>query len=214
MKDYRQLLLANRAWASELLEEDPEFFNRHAAGQAPTFLWVGCSDSRVGPEQMTMSPLGSMFLHRNVANVVSHDDGNLMAVLQYAVEVLKVRHVIVCGHYGCGGVAAALNGGTSGPVDRWLGNVRQCLVDHAEEINKQTTAEEAMNRLVEVNVRDQLVSLAKTDVVQAAWTSSADVQLHGWVYDIRDGIIKPLLELNAESDLSNVEKPAPVLFAS
>jgi len=211
MKDYKQLLLANKAWSVELTDENPDFFARQTAGQKPKFLWIGCSDSRVSPEQMTMTPPGGMFLHRNIANLVNEDDLNLMSVLQYAVDVLEVRHVIVCGHYGCGGVAAALNGGTTGPVDRWLQNARDVRRAHADEIDAQPTPEAKANRLVEVNVRDQLVRLARTDTIQNAFAQRRELWLHGWVYDLRDGHIKPMMEIDAETVLDDVPKPEPVL---
>lgn len=209
MKDYRQLLLANRAWSAELTEERPDFFERQTAGQKPQFLWIGCSDSRVSPEQMTMTQPGGMFIHRNVANLVDEDDLNLMAVLQYAVTVLEVKHLIVCGHYGCGGVMAALKGGTNGPVDTWLGNARRVYRDHKDEIDCQHGDTEQANRLVECNVRDQLVNLAKTEIVQQAFARHQPLYLHGWVYGMHDGLIRPLLEIDAESVLDEVNRPEP-----
>ena len=214
MRHYKQLLLANKAWASELVEENPDFFSRQAAGQKPDFLWIGCSDSRVSPEQMTMTPPGGMFIHRNVANLVNEDDLNLMSVLQYATEVLKIRHIIVCGHYACGGLQATLAGGTHGPVDSWLANARDVLHAHEDEVKGQADDETRVNRLVEVNVRDQLVKLARTSLIQAAWARQQEVFLHGWVYDIRDGHIKPLLEIDATTNLDTVARPDKVLMAS
>ena len=214
MRHYKQLLLANKAWASELVEENPDFFSRQAAGQKPDFLWIGCSDSRVSPEQMTMTPPGGMFIHRNVANLVNEDDLNLMSVLQYATEVLKIRHIIVCGHYACGGLQATLSGGTEGAVDGWLANARAVLHAHEEEVRGQADDETRVNRLVEVNVRDQLVKLARTSLIQAAWARQQEVFLHGWVYDIRDGHIKPLLEIDATTNLDTVARPDKVLMAS
>ena len=214
MKVYKQLLLANKAWAQELVEERPDVFRRQAGGQKPDFLWIGCSDSRVSPEQMTMTPPGGMFLHRNVANLVDPTDLNLMSVLQYAVAALGVRHIILCGHYGCGGVAAALNGGTSGPVHEWLANARQVLDDHRDEVMAQPDEEMRANRLVEVNVRDQLVKLAHTDTVQAAFAGGQELFLHGWVYDIRDGHIKPLMEIDATTPLDSVPPPDAVLVST
>lgn len=214
MRHYKQLLLANKAWASELIEENPDFFTRQTAGQKPDFLWIGCSDSRVSPEQMTMTPPGGMFIHRNVANLVNEDDLNLMSVLQYATEVLKIRHIIVCGHYACGGLEATLAGGTAGPVDGWLANARDVLAAHEAEVRGQPDAETRVNRLVEVNVRDQLVKLARTRLIQAAWAREQEVFLHGWVYDIRDGHIKPLLEIDATTALDTVGRPDKVLMAS
>ncbi|WP_419815384.1 carbonic anhydrase [Glacieibacterium sp.] len=212
MKSYKQLLLANRAWAIELVEEKPDFFERQTQGQKPEFLWIGCSDSRVSPEQMTMTQPGGMFLHRNVANLVNDDDLNLMSVLQYAVTVLGVKHLIVCGHYGCGGVKAALDGGTSGPVDQWLQNARNVAADHWEELGNQPTQEAKTNRLVEFNVRDQLVNLARTATVQDAFARKQDLWLHGWVYDIRDGRIKPLMEIDHATVLEAVPHPPRVLL--
>ncbi len=214
MRRYKQLLLANKAWANELTDENPKFFERQVAGQRPDFLWIGCSDSRVSPEQMTMTPPGGMFIHRNVANLVNDEDLNLQSVLQYAVAVLQVRHVIICGHYGCGGIAATLDGGTVGPVDRWLKGARDVLAAHRHEVMCHNTAEERVNRLVEVNVRDQLVRLARTETVQTAWAAGQELFLHGWVYDIRDGHIKPLMEIDCDTALDSVPRPDRVLLRS
>jgi carbonic anhydrase len=214
MKESKQLLLANKAWAAELTDENPDYFRRQVLGQKPKFLWIGCSDSRVSPEQMTQSPPGGMFIHRNIANLVNPDDLNLMSVLQYAVDVLKVPNVIVCGHHGCGGIKATLSGGVSGPVDRWLDTARGVLNEHRDEIDAQADEEAKVNRLVEVNVRDQLVQLARTAPVQEAFASGRDLWLHGWVYDIRDGHIKPLMEIDRETVLDKVPRPDKVLLTS
>jgi carbonic anhydrase len=211
MKDSRQLLLANKAWSTELLEEDANFFSRQTTGQRPKFLWIGCSDSRVGPEQMTQSQPGAMFIHRNVANLIDPDDLNLMSVLQYAVDVLQVPNILVVGHHGCGGIKATLAGGVTGPVDKWLNGARKVLADHREEIDAQPTEEEKVNRLVEVNVRDQLIKLAHTDTIQGAFARGQKILLHGWVYDIRDGLLKPLMQITDESDLAAIERPEKVL---
>lgn len=211
MKDYRQLLLANRAWAAELTEGRADFFERQTVGQKPDFLWIGCSDSRVSPEQMTMTPPGGMFIHRNVANLVNEEDMNLMSVLQYAVTVLKVRHIIVCGHYGCGGVNAALSGGTTGVVHDWLENARSVCANHADELAAMQDDLSRSNRAVECNVRDQLVRLAKTDIVQDAFANRQELYLHGWVYDMRDGLIKPMMEIDGETVLEMVGRPDRVL---
>lgn len=211
MRTYKQLLLANRAWSSELLDENKEFFSRQVAGQKPDFLWIGCSDSRVGPEQITMTPPGGMFIHRNIANLVNDDDLNFMAALQYAVGVLEVNHIILCGHHGCGGIKAARAGGTEGAVDRWLSNARAIHSAHAAEIEEAGDEEACVNRFVEVNVREQLIRLARTAIVQDRWAAGAPLALHGWVYDLRDGVIKPLLELDSAAPLDHVEAPAPVL---
>lgn len=211
MKDYRQLLLANRAWAAELTEERADFFERQMAGQKPQFLWIGCSDSRVSPEQMTITQPGGMFIHRNVANLVDENDLNLMAVLQYAVTVLQVKHLIVCGHYGCGGVMAALKGGTEGPVDTWLANARAVYREHRDEIDGLPDDTAKANRLVECNVRDQLIHLARTEIVQDAFARHQTLYLHGWVYGMHDGLIRPLLEIDSETVLDQVERPEPAL---
>lgn len=212
MRQYKQLLLANKAWAAELTDENPDFFSRQTAGQKPDFLWIGCSDSRVNPEQMTMTQPGGMFIHRNIANLVNPDDLNLMSVLQYAVDVLGVRHIVVCGHHGCGGIKATLHGGTSGPVDRWLDTARSVLSEHADEIDAQPSDDAKVNRLVEVNVRDQLVRLARTETVQGAFSRGQELWLHGWVYDIRDGHIKPLMEIDSGTTLDEVGRPEKVLL--
>ena len=212
MKDYRQLLLANKAWSAELKEERADFFSRQVVGQKPLFLWIGCSDSRVSPEQMTMTPPGGMFIHRNVANLVDESDLNLMAVLQYAVDVLEVKHVIVCGHYACGGIKAALDGGTTGAVDRWLAGARAVHHAHAEEIDAQPTEEARINRLVECNVRDQAVKLAQTRTMREAFARGQELYIHGWAYDIRDGHILTLLEIDAETIRDDVARPDRVLL--
>jgi carbonic anhydrase len=212
MKDYKQLILANMAWAKEQAEEDPDYFSRLIAGESPKFLWIGCSDSRVAPDQLTRSPPGGLFIHRNIANLVSQDDLNLMSVVQHAVDVLMVDHIIVCGHYGCGGLTAALEGGATGSIDQWLTVARQVAHDHADEIDAMPDQEARVNRLVECNVRDQLVRLARTPILQRAFAERRTLQLHGWVYDLRDGLIKPLMELDCETNLDEVGRPDRVLL--
>lgn len=212
MKSYKQLLLANKAWSMELKEENPDFFKRQLNGQMPDFLWIGCSDSRVNPEQMTMTPPGGMFIHRNIANLVNEEDMNLMSVLQYAVAVLQVKHVIICGHYGCGGIMAAYDGQVDGPVDIWLENARAVRKNHSAEIYNAGDRDAQVNRFVEVNVRDQLVKLAQTKTVQAAFAAGQPLALHGWVYDLRDGLIKPLMEIDARTRLETIGQPERVLL--
>lgn len=210
MRDYKHLLLANKAWAAERLEENPEYFQRQTVGQQPEFLWIGCSDSRVAPDQLTNTEPGGMFMHRNIANLVDANDQNLMSVVQFAVEVLKVRHIVICGHYGCGGIHAALEGGVHGHVDDWLAIARDVARAHAAELDL-LPPEQRPNRLVELNVRDQLVKLAHTDVVQQAFARSQPLELHGWVYDLRDGLLKPLMEIDPATPLGDVPAPTPVL---
>lgn len=212
MHEVDQLLLANRAWAAEMISENPNFFNRNINVQRPVFLWIGCSDSRVAPDQMTQAVPGGLFVHRNIANLVYPTDRNLMAVLQFAVNVLEIRHVVVCGHYGCGGIQAALDGAVEGPIGQWLDHARQVLNDHRDEIEALPAGEARVNRLVEVNVRDQLLHLAGTPVVQAAFAAGKPLELHGWVYDLRDGHIKPLMRIDADSVLSDVPTPDRVLL--
>ncbi len=212
MKEIDQLLLSNRAWAAEMLAENPEFFQRNMNWQRPVFLWIGCSDSRVAPDQMTQAVPGGLFVHRNIANLVYAEDRNLMAVLHYAINVLEVPNVVICGHYGCGGIQAALDGAPEGPISHWLEHARQVLDDHRSEIEALPEGEARVNRLVEVNVRDQLLHLARTPAVQAAFADGRPLQLHGWVYDLRDGHIKPLMRIDGGTVLDEVPKPERVLL--
>ncbi|MDR6127434.1 carbonic anhydrase [Sphingomonas sp. SORGH_AS802] len=213
MKVTKQILLANQAWAKELTDENPDFFTRQTAGQKPQFLWIGCSDSRVSPEQKTQSLPGRMFIHRNIANLVHDDDLNLLSVIQYAVDVLEVPNIVICGHHGCGGIRATLEGGVSGPVDRWLENARDVCRAHADELD-HLPADQRLDRLVEMNVRDQLLHLARIDTVANAFAQGRDLTLHGWVYDIRDGRLKPLMEIDRHTDLGRVGRPETVLIDS
>jgi carbonic anhydrase len=212
MQEIDQLLLSNRAWAAEMLAENPEFFQRNMNWQRPVFLWIGCSDSRVAPDQMTQAVPGGLFVHRNIANLVYADDRNLMAVLHYAINVLEVPNVVICGHYGCGGIQAALDGAPEGPISHWLEHARQVLDDHRSEIEALPAGESQVNRLVEVNVRDQLLHLARTPPVQKAFADGRPLQLFGWVYDLRDGLIKPLMRIDRETVLEEVPKPERVLL--
>ena len=214
MKDSKQVLLANKAWAAELLDENPDYFSRQVQGQRPRFLWIGCSDSRVSPEQMTQTQPGGMFIHRNIANLVDPADMNLMSVLQFAVDVLKVPNIVLCGHHGCGGIKAASEGGTTGPVDRWLENARAVRRAHAGEIDALPDEEARVNRFVEVNVRDQLLNLARTDTIRDAFARGQELTLYGWVYDIRDGLLKPLMEIDRDTPLDSVGRPDRVLVPS
>jgi carbonic anhydrase len=212
MKETQQLILANMAWAAEQHQFDPEFFTRQIKGQKPEFLWIGCSDSRVAPDQITQSPPGGLFIHRNIANLVHDSDLNLMSVVQFAVEALEVNDIIICGHYGCSGIIATLDRRTGGPISEWLANARQVHDDHRAEIDALPDRESKVNRLVEFNVRDQLVRLAKTPPVAAAFAARRKLKLHGWVYDLRDGLLKPLMDIDADTDLGAVAKPERVLI--
>ena len=211
MKENKQILLANKAWAAELLDEDPNYFAKQVAGQRPKFLWIGCSDSRVSPEQVTQTQPGGMFIHRNIANLVDERDLNLMSALQFAVDVLEVANIVLCGHHGCGGIKATLDGDATGPVDRWLETARAVRAAHADEIDALPDAEARLNRLVEVNVRDQLLKLARTETVQGAFARGRALTLYGWVYDIRDGLLKPLMEIDRDTSLDEVGRPDRVL---
>ncbi|MEQ1624945.1 MAG: carbonate dehydratase, partial [Sediminibacterium sp.] len=197
MKAYEKLLLENKAWAKEKLEDDADFFERLVHVQSPEFLWIGCSDSRVPANEITGTNPGEIFVHRNIANMVVHTDLNLLSVLQYAVEVLKVKHIIVCGHYGCGGVKAAFGQHSLGIINKWLRNIKDVYRFHREEIDAIDTEEHKVNRMVELNVQEQVMNLAKTSIIQSAWKHHQRPQLHGWVYDLHDGIIKPVFEMEA-----------------
>ena len=202
MPNLSDLLENNRQWADAVVAEDPEFFSRLAAQQKPEFLWIGCSDSRVPANQIVGMQPGELFVHRNVANLVVHCDMNLLAVLQFAVEYLKVRHVIVCGHYGCGGVQAALEDRRLGLIDNWLRPIRQLALDHAGELGALPD-DQRLNRLCELNVRQQARNLARTTVVQSAWERDQPLSVHSWIYSIGDGLLHdvgPVLRLLSDLD--------------
>lgn len=211
MKAVKQLLLANRAWATELTDENPDYFSRQVAGQRPQFLWIGCSDSRVAPEQMTQAQPGGMYIHRNVGNLVQADDLNLMAVIQYAVEELEVPNIVLCGHHGCAGIRAAIDDDpVGGAMGRWLQHARAVRHAHADELDAVPEAQR-VDRLVEMNVRDQLLHLAATGTVRAAFATGRELTLHGMVYDLRDGLLKPLLEIDRSTVIDEVGRPETVL---
>ncbi len=199
MKTYEKLLLENKAWAKSVTDEDPKFFERLAQVQSPDFLWIGCSDSRVPPNEITGTKPGEIFIHRNIANMVVHTDLNLLAVLEYAVNHLKVKHIIVCGHYGCGGVKAAMTQHNFGIINKWIRNIKDVYRIHRTEIDTFTTDEERTNKLIELNVIEQVTNLAKTSIVQKAWKDDQRPYLHGWVYGLNDGIIKPVFEMTPNS---------------
>jgi carbonic anhydrase len=202
MHSYEKLLLQNKAWAEEIKGEDPEYFERLAKLQTPEFLWIGCSDSRVPADRITGTQPGEIFVHRNVANLVVNTDVNLLSVLDFAVTVLKVKHVIVCGHYGCGGINAAATRNDHKPVlNMWLRNIKDVYRLHREELESLTVQEERMDRLVELNVQEQVMNLAKTTIIQKAWKKEERPDLHGWVYSLKNGIIKPVFEMKAGSHM-------------
>lgn len=198
METYEKLLLENKAWASEKTNDDPEYFNRLAHIQTPEFLWIGCSDSRVPANEITGTQPGEIFVHRNIANMVVNTDVNLLSVLDYAVNHLKVKHVIVCGHYGCGGVKAAATQSDFKPVlNMWLRNIKDVYRLHRVELEAIKNEEHRSDRLVELNVAEQVNNLAKTSIIQRAWKQNNAPDLHGWVYGLKDGIIKPVFEMKA-----------------
>lgn len=201
MESYEKLLLENKAWAKEQIEEDPEFFKRLSSIQKPDFLWIGCSDSRVPADKITGTQPGEIFVHRNIANLVVNTDINLLSVLQYAVEVLKVKHIIVCGHYGCGGVKAAMEKYHYGIINHWLKNIKDIYRLHREEIDNLPSQDDRVNKLIELNVKEQVLNLAKTSIVQKAWKNEQRPHLHGWVYGLNDGLIKPVFEIPANSNI-------------
>ena len=195
MTSYDKLLSKNKTWAQEQVNDDPEFFNRLSAIQKPEFLWIGCSDSRVPANQITGTLPGEIFVHRNIANLVVNTDINMLSVLQYAVEVLQVKHVIVCGHYGCGGIKAAMGQHHYGIINHWLKNIKDVYRMYRPEIDSFKTEEERADKLTELTVTEQVFNLAKTSIIQKAWKKNKGPHLHGWVYGLSNGIIKPVCEM-------------------
>lgn len=192
MQSFERLLLENKAWAHETLLDDPDFFNRLAKTQTPEFLWVGCSDSRVPANRVTGTNPGELFVHRNIANLVVENDLNFLSVLDYAVTHLKVKHIIVCGHYGCGGVKAAMTDDSYGILDEWLLNIKKTYAAHREEIDALPEGDDRVNKLVECSVRQQVINISKTQTMKNAWAKGPLPQIHGWVYSLKDGILQQL----------------------
>lgn len=191
-RSYDQLLQGNRDWVKQETAKDPDYFTRLAAGQNPDVLWIGCSDSRVPANQVTNTKAGQVFVHRNIANVCVHSDMNMLSVLDYAVNVLKVKHVVVSGHYGCGGVIAALSNKQFGLIDNWLRHIKDVYRLHSDEIDQISDPDLRVDRLVELNVMEQVYNLCTTTIVQNAWKERADLEVHGWVIDIKTGYVKDL----------------------
>jgi carbonic anhydrase len=205
MKPYEQLLFENKAWAADILKADPEYFKKLSELQTPEYLWIGCSDSRVPANQITGTQPGEIFVHRNVANLVINTDVNVLSVLDYAVNHLKVKHVIVCGHYGCGGIKAAITRQDFKPVlNMWLRNIKDVYRIHRSELDLIFHEEKQADRLVELNVMEQVFNLAKTSIIQRAWKNEQRPDLHGWVYGLKDGIIKPVYEMKAGTHIDNL----------
>jgi len=188
----KQLFANNRAWAAKMTRQDPEFFSRLSSQQAPEYLWIGCADSRVPANEIVGLAPGELLVHRNVANVVVHADLNCLSVLQFAVEVLKVEHIIVCGHYGCGGVRAALRDDRLGLVDNWLRHVQDVRWKHQGELDRLPSEKKQHDRLCELNVREQVINVSQTTVVRDAWTRGQPLSVHGWIYDLHDGLLRDL----------------------
>jgi carbonic anhydrase len=190
-QSYEKLIIGNKKFASEKKFDDPEYFKKLSLGQTPEYLWIGCSDSRVPANEITSTQSGEMFVHRNIANLVIHTDFNALSVISYAIDVLKVKHIIVCGHYGCGGVRAAMTNNVNGFVDNWLRHIKDVYQKHEFELDAISDFDKRADRLVELNVIEQVRNLAKTKVVQRAW-STRKLQVHGWVYGLNSGLIKDL----------------------
>ena len=207
MKSYEELLVANKEWASKKLALNPKFFENLAEVQKPEFLWIGCSDSRVPANEVTGTEPGEIFVHRNIANLVVHTDVNLLSVLEYAVVHLEVKHVIICGHYGCGGVKAAMgNGDFNQVLNMWLRVIKDVYRNNKEELDAIADVNERADRLVELNVMEQAEKLCKTSIIQSAWEKRKGPDIHAWAYGLKDGIINPLLEIKAGSKIDSLYK--------
>lgn len=192
MKDLKHLLEQNHEWAEAIKANDPEFFQTLAKQQSPKYLWIGCSDSRVPATQLVGMVPGEMFVHRNVANVVVHTDFNCLSVMQYAVDVLRVEHIIVCGHHGCGGVKAAMDNLQLGLIDNWLRHVQDVIRDHEPELMQIRDETQRLERLCELNVIEQVLNVAHTTIVQSAWQRGLELVVHGWIYGLEDGLLRDL----------------------
>jgi carbonic anhydrase len=192
VSNLEHLLSANKAWAQSIKESDPTFFEKLSEIQKPEYLWIGCSDSRITPSNSFGLLPGEMFVHRNVANLVNHTDMNCLSVMQFAVDVLKVRHIIVCGHYGCGGVMAAVNDTRLGLIDNWLRHIQDIMHKHNGDLNSISDYNTRLDKLCEINVIEQVVSVGETTIVQDAWERGQELEVHGWIYTIADGIYRDL----------------------
>lgn len=190
MRILKDLFESNKKWAKKIKESDPDFFTRLSKAQNPEYLWIGCSDSRVSANEILDVMPGKLFVHRNIANIVVHTDLNCLSVIQYAVEVLKIKHIIVCGHYGCGGIQAAMDNKEHGLIDNWLRNIKDVYRYHQEKLDAIEDKKEKIDLLCELNVIEQVSNICHTTIVQNAWKSGQDVAVHGWIYNIKDGILK------------------------
>ncbi len=204
MRHLNELLTKNRAWAAEMVRTDPAFFERLTQQQSPRFLWIGCADSRVPANQIVGLLPGEMFVHRNVANLVVHTDLNCLSVIQYAVDVLRVEHIIVCGHYGCGGILAALRDSKLGLIDNWLRHVQDIRSKHLAGLNGMATEVLQHDRLCEMNVIEQVANVSQTTVVREAWARGQELAVHGWIYAVRDGLVRDLgMNVTADAELAD-----------
>ena len=203
MDKIKKLLLENKAWAQSRIDVDPEYFVKMAKDQNPEYLWIGCSDSRVHPAEITNTNPGEMFVHRNIANLCIHTDLNFLSVLQYAVEALKVQHVIVCGHYGCGGVRAAISHQSLGLIDNWIRNIEDTYFTNKVEIDSLQEEAKKVNKLVELNVMAQVKNLSHTSIIQKAWKDRQAPHVHGWIYDMNSGHVKELMTLSPQTQLDS-----------
>jgi carbonic anhydrase len=204
---YENLLAWNKEWVADTLKEDPDYFLKLSKGQNPPILWIGCADSRVPANQITGTNPGDIFVHRNIANMVIHTDMNMLSVLDYAVVVLKVKHVIVCGHYGCGGVLAAMGNKQFGLIDNWLRHIKDVYRTYAAELDMLNDIEEKGRKLVELNVIENVYNLCKTSTLQNAWKKGQELSVHGWVYSLESGIIKDLkVSFNSDEKLGKMFK--------
>ncbi|MCC8359391.1 carbonate dehydratase [Salinimicrobium sediminilitoris] len=202
---YKKIIQNNKDWVESMIKEDPEYFTRLAEGQKPPLLWIGCADSRVPANQIIGAQPGEVFVHRNIANMVIHSDMNMLSVLDYAVNVLKVEHVIVCGHYGCGGIKAAMGNDSIGLIDNWIRHIKNIYRLHKKELDAIDNEQERFDRFVELNVVEQVYDLAKTSIVQASWRQGQKLHLHGWAYGVGSGIIKDLnVNVSSEDQLDEV----------
>jgi carbonic anhydrase len=202
---YQKILDNNKKWVEDKLKVSPEFFNNLAEGQKPPLLWIGCSDSRVPANEIIGAEPGEVFVHRNIANMVLHTDMNMLSVLDYAVNALKVQHVIVCGHYGCGGIKAAMGNDSIGIIDNWIRHIKDVYRFHHQELDAITDEQERFNKFVELNVKEQVFDLAKTSIVQSAWKAGQKLSIHGWVYGLNSGYVTDLgVNFSSDTDLDDV----------
>lgn len=202
---YKKILDNNKKWVENKLAISPNYFKNLADGQNPPLLWIGCSDSRVPANEIIGAEPGEVFVHRNIANMVVHSDMNMLSVLDYAVNALKVKHVIVCGHYGCGGVKAAMGNSSIGIIDNWIRHIKDVYRFHQKELDAIEDEKERFNKFVEINVKEQVLDLAKTSIVQNAWNSGQELTLHGWVYGLNDGYVTDLgVNFSCDKDLDDV----------